>query len=97
LKGLATVYKLKKILSEAENFIENPARGLLALGVMSIVTNLDRLFFHDVAICFLLFYVISLYKEVKKLEMELRERDKKMKRLTLDEIAYNRINTKKAH
>lgn len=90
--------KLKKILSEAENFIKNPARGLLALCVMNVfIPNLDRLFFHDVAICFLLFYVISLYNEVKKLEMELREREKKMKRLRLDEIAYNRINAEKAH
>lgn len=89
--------KLKKILSEAVNFIENPKHGLLVLFVMNIfIPNLDRLFFHDVAICLLLFYVISLYDEVKKLEMELRERVKKLERLPLDKIAYNRINAKKA-
>lgn len=89
--------KLEKILSKAENFIENPAHGLLALCVMNaVILNLDRLFFHDVAICFLLFYVVSLYNEVKKLEMELSNRVKELGRLRLDEIAYNRINTKKA-
>ncbi|MBO4780499.1 MAG: hypothetical protein J5497_07680 [Selenomonadaceae bacterium] len=83
--------KLKKFFNAVAECIKNPGNGLVILCFISwCCQDLDRQIFNGIAISAAMLYHIWNYDEIKRLQDELRKRDK-YRRPPLDQKAYDNL------